>query len=258
MGSIRIGARVEQPRRELEVTVGHGYEKRRRTGSYRTAARQRAIPLHRLARRRRVHVDARPEQRLRHLDPAFSDREQKRCVAGVEGRVRIGADFEQQLDDLQVALCDRPHECRLAAPRLAEVDIGAGLVERFHDLDPAGPRRGHEHRLAAGQHRVRVGAAGKERFDDFRIAVRAGQGQRDDAVAIGRRGVGAGVEQALGEVFAVVVHGPVQGGHPVDLGDVDGVGGWRGSEEAFEGRGVEPFGGVGEGGSGGCGGCGRG
>ena len=206
------------------MAVRHGDQQRRRPGADGATARQRSVPLHRLARRRRVHVDARPEQGLHHVDPSFADREQKRREAGVQSRVGVRTDLEQQFDDFQVAFRGRPHERRLAPLGFAEVDVGAGLVERLDDLDPAGPRRGHEHRLASSQHGVGVGARGQERFDDLGVAVGAGQGQRDDAVAVRGGGVGAGVEQAADEVAAIVVDRPVKSGHAVDLGGVDLVG----------------------------------
>ena len=161
MGRVRVGASVEKPCGQLEVAVGHRDQKRRRSGADGAAARQRTAPLDRLAWRRRVHVDTRPEQRLHHVDPSFAHGEQERREAGVQGRVGLRADLEQQFDDLQVALGGRPHERRLAPLGFAEVDVGAGLVERFDHLDPAGPRRGHEDRLAAREHRVGVGSRGQ-------------------------------------------------------------------------------------------------
>ena len=51
----------------------------------------------------------------------------------------------------------------------------------------------------------------------------------------------------------VVVNGPVEGGHAVDLGCVDGVGSRGRREETLDRGGVEVFGRVGEGSVGGGG-----
>ena len=85
---------------------------------------------------------------------------------GVFGRAfarsTVGAGVEQQRRDLEMPVAGRDHQRRLAEVLVARVDGGAVLEQRSRELGVAGARGKHQRRLAR---------------------------------AVGRRGVGAGLEQ---------------------------------------------------------------
>ena len=128
---------------------------------------------------------------------------------------------QKDVDDLVVALRDRPHERGLAARPFLRVDVGAVRRELPDRVRAAGARGGHDRGLAVEQRDVRIGARVEQPRDHGGAAVAGGQPDRRGPELVGGVDVGAGVEQERGGLRIVPVGRPVQGGGAVGLGGAD-------------------------------------
>ena len=83
---------------------------------------------------RRVHIDARLEQRAHHVDAPLAHGKEERRESGIERRVDVGAGFDERAHDGGVPFGCGPHQRGLSAP-LTRVVLRAAHEERFHRLD---------------------------------------------------------------------------------------------------------------------------
>ena len=216
---IRIGAGVEQLRRELEVPVHHRREERRGAGRQRTSADRPTASA--FNGNGLVDVGARLQQHAHDVAVSFAGCEEERRHAGGEPRLEAGADLDQHLHDRRVAFGRRPHQRGLLVLLVRAVHLRAAPEERFDRGERPDARGRHQRRFAAGQRRVRVGAGAEQRLDHRAVGVGDRERERRDAVAVRRADVGAGAEQQLDALDIVLIRGPVERGHPVHLRRVD-------------------------------------
>ena len=102
-----------------------------------------------------------------------------------------------------------PHQRRLPSPALRGVGIGTA-GEQVHGIDRAGSRRDHQRGLAVAIGRTGVGAGLEQHRQRLRVAVHRGQPQRCRAVAIGGFHVGAGANEHLDDLGLLAIDRPVQ------------------------------------------------
>ncbi len=93
-----------------------------------------------------------------------------RISAGAGAHVSAG--FDQQLDNIRLALCHGPHERGLIVRGLLGLDVGPARQQRLDGPRVTRARTGHEYRFAVQQLRVGIGARRQETLDHRRAAVR--------------------------------------------------------------------------------------
>ena len=124
----------------------------------------------------------------------------------VDGRAAL----EKERDGRGLILADGEHQRGLLKLRVARVHARTGVDEHAHRVGNARLRRRHERCLAGRINCVRIGSGGEETPDHRRVAVEGRKRKGSDAVAIGRRHVGAGLQQEIRDVQVVGRDGVVQ------------------------------------------------
>ena len=117
-----------------------------------------------------------------------------------------------------MALCRRPHQRCLPAPRFGGVHVRTVVKQQLDDIQRTRTRCRHQSCLALGQHRVGVGSGHEETLHDGGVSVRARKGERTHAVSICRIHVGSGGQHHLDDGRVVSMHGPVERRRAVRLG----------------------------------------
>ena len=128
---VRIGAALEEHRRQLIVGVAGGDEERvdadLRGGRSGAGGRVGGHALKGV-----VRIRARVEQRHRGVDLSLPRREEERREADLRPVVDVGATPNEHPHDVHVALGGGPHQRRLSAPALLGVDVGAAVEQERH------------------------------------------------------------------------------------------------------------------------------
>ena len=140
---VRIGAAIEQDRRQLVVRV----DDRERSGRWCRRAASR-------------YVGAGIEQRPGRVDMSAAHGEQERREhAALRARLDVGAGLDQQPDDRRRGSRRPPTSARVCPFHSSlRVDVGAVGQQHLDRRHVAGARRRHQRRLAVRQRRVGVGA----------------------------------------------------------------------------------------------------
>jgi hypothetical protein len=137
-------------------------------------------------------------------------------------RVHVGAPGRQRANHVGSSERRRHHQRGLILHLLHGIDVGAAVEQRLHRCYVPGLRREHQGGGAVGRRRIRIGAAGDERFNHPGVSVPAGDEQRAVAADPGcRLHVRAGVEQDLRQLEVAFLDCPMQRRHAVALRRVD-------------------------------------
>ena len=168
----------------------------------------------------RVDVGAGGYQRPRRLQRALPGSERERGeTALLGGGANVGAARDEELHHLDVVLRRRPHQRRLAAPRLPGIHLGAAIEERRHGGRVSSPRAGEDRRLSV-RRAVGIGAGLEQARDHGGVGVGARQRERAGAVAIDGVHRGAGGDQETGDRLVVAVNRPVERRGAVGTGGI--------------------------------------
>ena len=135
--------------------------------------------------------------------------------------VDVGAGRDERLHHCRLALRDRPHQCRLAAPALDRVDLRTAPQQRLGRIDAAGAGDDHQRGLAVRVGRFDVSAGRQQLVDDADVGEDRGLGHRRRAVVVFRVHLRARTNQPIDQIEIVMVHRPVQRGRAIGFGCVD-------------------------------------
>jgi hypothetical protein len=215
---IRIGAGIQQVRRQLEVRVHHRQEQRAGSRSRQGSA----IPAPAGTIDRDALVHGRPGllEHSNDADATFPHGKQQRREAGGQPGPEIRPGVDQLLHDGGVTFRRRPHEGRLPAPVIFTVNGRTAGQERPYRVERAGASGRHQRSLPARKGAVRVRSGLQEQLDHRAASIRAGQREWRHAIPAGSLHIGAGAHQQFRDLPIVVVCRPVQCRHPINLGCV--------------------------------------
>ena len=119
IGRVRIGAAIEQQRRELEIRVDDGHVQR-------AGAVGRSV----------VHIGAVVEQHLDGAGVAVADGEQQRRESALRLRFHVGAVRDEHVRRGGVAFGRGPHQRGLPFVRFDGVHVRAGFEQQLHRVRP--------------------------------------------------------------------------------------------------------------------------
>ncbi len=152
---VRVGAQVQQLRREIEPIVDDRHHGRREPVAIGQLGIRAALEERRrdvfVSVARREHQRGETAGRMIAVLP-FVDAVDVRLPVG------LGAGFQQLVDDSDVPFGGGPHQRRFLLIRVGDIGVGARLDEQLHRVDVAGSRGGHQGRFAVGMRGRGVGA----------------------------------------------------------------------------------------------------
>ena len=230
---MRVDDRVDQRRRAdpcvavdaLPDLVGQRHVGRlRQRDEVHVRLRARPAPAPRRSRPRAPRTSARvqPPRANGMFGPPLFGNSSSGAVDDVGARVDLGAGRRQRANHVGVILGRRPHQRGLAEPALAGVDVGAARRQQRRTVSTLPVRAAVISTVSPSGVAVLASAPALSSMRTIAaLPLVGGQRQRRHAVAVGRGGVRARLQQDGHRLAIVGAHRPVQRRRAVGLGGVD-------------------------------------